>query len=252
MHRMRTPTRANIERRTTVAAVAGVLLTAWLSGCSPPPQDADATTTPPAEASWSEQVAAVRSGTAREIIVQSKPVTAPELLDLAQGCRRLQDLEIDDCELNAEAAAVIGSLAELQKLKLGATVDDAVLAQLVRAPQLTTLNLPNAQFTDAGLVSIATLPNLQLLRFHSSQVTDAGLLPVSQMQSLRFLHLIDVPITDAGLEHLHGMTWLESFYLDGGDCTDDGLYALLKALPDLHFHKDQLHLPDDPHAHPHQ
>jgi hypothetical protein len=71
------------------------------------------------------------------------------------------------------------------------------------------------------------------------------------MNSLRFLHLIDVPITDAGLAHVSGMTWLESFYLDGGDCTDAGLRGLLQALPELHFHRDQLHLPDDPHAHPH-
>ena len=251
MYRMRTPTRANVERRTTVAAVAGVLLTAWLSGCSPPPQDADATTTPPVEASWSAQVAAVRSGATQKIIVQTAHVTAAELLELAQECEHLRELEIDDCELTAESADVIGNLAELQKLKLGAPVDDAALAQLARAQQLTTLNLPDARFTDAGLETIATLPDLQLLRFHSPQVTDDGVRHIAAIRSLKFLHLIDVPITDAGLEHLRGMTWLQSFYLDGGHCTDDGLYALLKSLPDLHFHKDQLHLPDDPRAYPH-
>jgi hypothetical protein len=71
------------------------------------------------------------------------------------------------------------------------------------------------------------------------------------MPALRFLHLIDVPVTDAGIAHLQSMSRLESFYLDGGRCTDDGLRALLRALPDLHFHLDQLHLPGDPKADDH-
>lgn len=238
----------SISRGPIRSAAPCFLAALLLSGCKSSMQDS---TGPPVEAAWGEQVASVRSGASTEIIVQSRPVTAAELLDLAEGCERLRDLEIDDCDVTAEAAAAIGNLAELQKLKLGAPVDDAALAQLARARQLTTLNLPHARFTDAGLASIATLPGLQLLRIHAPNVTDDGMPHIASMKSLRFLHLIDVPITDAGLEHLHGMSWLQSFYLDGGNCTDDGLYALLTALPDLHFHKDQLHLPDDPRAHPH-
>jgi hypothetical protein len=98
---------------------------------------------------------------------------------------------------------------------------------------------------------LAGLKELELLRFGSPHISDDGLAVVSTLPSLRFLPLIDVPITDAGLQHLHSMSGLESFYLDGGRCTDEGLYALLRALPGLHFHRDQLHLPDDPHRHPH-
>ena len=47
------------------------------------------------------------------------------------------------------------------------------------------------------------------------------------------------------------MEQLESFYLDGGRVTEDGLMALLEALPKLHFHRDQQHLPDDPRADDH-
>jgi hypothetical protein len=206
----------------------------------------------PVESAWSEQIAAVRAGTSRRIVVQTRPVSTTELLGLAEGCERLQILEVDECDADQSVFPAIGGLSELRTLKLGAPVDDAALAEIVRARELTTLNLPRAQFSDAGLGLIASLQNLQLLRFHSPLVSDAGLQPVSGMKSLRFLHLINVPITDAGLEHLHGMTWLESFYLDGGNCTDDGLYALLEALPQLHFHKDQLHLPHDRAAHPHQ
>jgi hypothetical protein len=223
-----------------------------MAGCSPTDRDSGDPATLPVEAAWSEQVAAVRSGASRQIVVQTRRVSAAQLLELAEGCKHLQVLEIDECDADERSNAAIGDLAELRTLKLGAPIDDAALAQIVRAGQLTTLNLPQARFTDAGLASVAALPHLQLLRFHSPLVTDAGLQHVSGMKSLRFLHLIDVPITDAGLEQLHGMTWLESFYLDGGNCTDDGLYALLDALPELHFHKDQLHLPHDPRAHPHQ
>jgi hypothetical protein len=225
---------------------------ATVAGCSPTARDADEAAGMPVEAAWSEQVAAVRAGESREIVVQTRPVSTTELLDMAKGCERLQVLEIDECDADEHCYAAIGDLARLRTLKLGAPVDDEALAQIVRAEQLTTLNLPQARFTDAGLEAVASLPNLQLLRFHSPLVTDAGLQPVSGMKSLRFLHLIDVPITDAGLKHLHAMTWLESFYLDGGNCTDESLYALLDALPELHFHKDQLHLPEDPHGHPHQ
>ena len=59
-----------------------------------------------------------------------------------------------------------------------------------------------------------------------------------------------VPVTDEGIRAIHGMTWLESFYLDGGNATDEGLRQLLTALPELHFHRDQLHIPsDDRHDH---
>lgn len=248
---MRTLTCVDAEPGTTLAAVAGVLVAAWICGCSPPPRDVAAAAGSATAAPWAEQVANVRAGRSREIIVPSDPVTAAELLELTEGCRGLRVLEIGRCEMNAEAAAAIGDLVELQKLRLGAPVDDAALAHLARAQRLTSLNLPRARFTDAGLAQISLLPRLQLLRFHSPHVTDAGLQSIAGMKSLRFLHLIDAPITDAGLEHLHGMTWLESFYLDGGNCTEDGLYALLEALPGLHFHKDQLHLPDDPRRHPH-
>jgi hypothetical protein len=74
---------------------------------------------------------------------------------------------------------------------------------------------------------------------------------VAKMASLRFLHLIDVPITDAGLKHLYGMEHLESFYLDGGRVTEDGLTALLEAMPNLHFHQNQQHRPNDPRANDH-
>ena len=84
-------------------------------------------------------------------------------------------------------------------------------------------------------------------------MTDAGLQELARSPRLRFLHLLDAPITDAGLRHVAAIATLESFYLDGATrTTDAGLRALLAERPDLHFHKDQYHIPGDPNTHPHE
>ena len=127
-------------------------------------------------------------------------------------------------------------------------VTDEQLSDLTGLDGLRRLNLPNSQITDAGLETISSaVPQLELLRLGSPRITDAGMSEIPRLKQLRFLHLIHVPITDAGLKPLHEMTWLESFYLDGGKVTDEGLSELIKKLPELHFHRDQQHLPDDPH-----
>lgn len=133
-----------------------------------------------------------------------------------------------------------------------AAIEDAQLADLWGLAELRRLNLPNSQISDRGLEVIAKeVPQLELLRVGSPRITDAGLATIAQLNELRFLHLIDVPITDAGLKHLEQMIWLESFYLDGGAVTDRGLSSLIKALPELHFHRDQQHLPSDPRREDH-
>jgi hypothetical protein len=192
----------------------------------------------------------VRAGESSEIRFVSQPV-APDQWQMLQQCPSLEVLEVDAGLLSANDLQVLADLPELRRLKLTGPVDDADLQQLGSVRQLKMLNLPDGVFTDAGLQQLEPLRELELLRFGSRNVTDAGLAVVPRLGALRFLHLINVPITDAGLKHLHGLTGLESFYLDGGRCTDEGLYTLLNALPGLHFHRDQLHLPDDPHTHPH-
>lgn len=251
--------RLNRQHRAASAhprTVFGIILLVVLTGCRPDrPTEVpagDVVAVDGAEPEWAAQVAAVRAGEADKISVRESTVTAADLAELSQGCDRLRVLEIDDCVADDAALAVIGRLPQLRMLLLGAEVGDAGMQQLAAAERLATLNLPQGRFSDEGLREIAALPELQLLRFHSPHVTDEGLAHIAGMQSLRFLHLIDVPITDAGLPQLHGMTQLESFYLDGGDCSDAALGELLRALPQLHFHRDQLHLPDDPRAHPHQ
>jgi hypothetical protein len=194
----------------------------------------------------------VRSGRAREIRALGQTIGPSDWAALADGCSGLFVLEVAHAEIEDSHLAVVAALPGLKRLRLGAPVGDVGIAHLEACQELTVLNLPASAISDSGLAQLSQFPRLELLRFHSPHVTDAGLAQIAGLRSLRFLHLIDVPVTDAGLAHLHAMTWLESFYLDGGHCTDEGLSALLRALPDLHFHKDQLHLPGDSRAHPHE
>lgn len=240
---------SNRRIRSLLSATA-MLLAASCIDSAPPDSRADSNSTSPIE-SWEKQVAHVRDGGSRTISFARAAVTRDQWAKLTEGCANLVVLEFDARDLTIDDLGVLADLPGLKRLKLVGPVDDAALQKVSSAVNLTAINLPHGQFTDEGLAVLASLEKLELLRFGSPQVSDEGLAIISRLPSLRFLHLIDVPITDAGLLHLHGMEQLESLYLDGGHCTDEGLRKLLHSLPELHFHQDQLHLPDDPLAHPH-
>jgi hypothetical protein len=197
------------------------------------------------QASWSEQLTEVREGRSSEIVISQETISAAQFEQLAEGCDGLTILEIESAGFSNETLAVLEQCPQLKRLKLGMPVNDAGVERIAAATDLEVVNLPAARFTNDGLAALARLPRLELLRFHTPHVTNAGMAHIAEIDSLRFLHVIDVPITDAGLIPLHTMTGLESFYLDGSQCSDDGLRDLLNALPELHFHKDQLHLPGD-------
>ena len=229
---------------------AGVL--ALLLGCADSDRQQPATPVAPREVPWAEQVDLVRAGEADAVRAPLAAVTPAQWSMLAQQCESLEILEADVSRLSPDRLHEVAGLPRLRQLVLHGPIDDEWIRQIVTIKGLRNLNLPDAEFTNAGLEELADLPELELLRFRSPHVSDEGMQTIASFPALRFLHLIDVPITDEGLLPLHQMTELESFYLDGGRCTDAGLRRLLEALPGLHFHRDQLHLPDDPHSHPHE
>jgi hypothetical protein len=250
-------------------------------GCLPPGPDAAAPLPQAGQLSWEEQVVAVRERRSMQIQQETEPVTEPELRMLLEGCAALRILEVHQGAASLETMReVLQALPELERLKLTGPVSDDLLRIIAEVPTLTILNLPRGEFGNDGLRALAdphgvdsgrpfgihhpsglqsektpsrlsASARLELLRFHSPHVTNEGLQVVRELPRLRFLHLIDVPITDAGLVHLYGLDNLESFYLDGSECTEEGLSELIKQLPNLHFHWNQLHLPNDPHRHPH-
>lgn len=203
------------------------------------------------EPSWSAQVEAVRAGTSSEIRI-ALPVTSPQFRELADGCDGLTVLVLEEASLENGDLAVLPTLSRLRWIKLPFEIDDEGATAIGRCRSLEIVNLPQTSITDAGMTRIAELPRLELLRVQSPHVTDAGLEALTGLSRLRFLHLLDASITDAGLEQIAAIETLESFYLDGATrTTDDGLRSLLTERPDLHFHKDQYHIPGDPNSHPH-
>lgn len=188
-------------------------------------------------------------GAERQLILRDKVVSDDDLRRIVGQRTTLEVLEIYHCVFTGEMLAGIGNLPNLRQLRLeDFAANDNDLLSISRLEKLEVLNLPSAEFTDEGLQHLADMPNLSLLRFGSPAVTDAGMQLIAEMPKLRFLHLLHVPISDAGLDSLHGKFQLESFYLDGGNVSEQGLSRLIKALPDLHFHRDQMHVLEDPRS----
>lgn len=199
----------------------------------------------PAEATLAEQIQAVRQGESREIRLE---LAAAGDLAPVHDLPGLKRLILERATVTDAGIAALQDLPALEEVRIfGGHIGDAALEHLCSFASIQRLNLPETEITDQGLAALSRLPQLVQLRLGSRHVTDAGMDEVAKLAHLRFLHLLDVPITDAGLLKLQGMTWLESLYLDRVDAvTDEGLDRLLKALPGVHFHRDQQHLPGDP------
>lgn len=168
--------------------------------------------------------------------------------DLARLPAETAELRIAEFTGRPDSLQALKNLPQLKLLHIGGAITDEHLREIASLSGLKTLNLSRSQVSDTGLKELARLENLRLLRLSSSKVTDEGMGAIAELRSLRGLHLVGIPITDKGIDTLGRMTWLESFYLDGGTASDDSLYRLIKAIPGLHFHRDQLHLPNDPNA----
>ena len=216
-----------------------------LLGCDAPREVAPASP-PVEEASWAEQIAAVRAGQSDTIRLAERAVTPEQFQELRTDCGGLRTLVLDAKTVSTLDLSALAATPHLRWLKLPGAVMDAGAEQIADCRELEILNLPDSVITNAGVERLATLDRLTLLRFGSPNVTDAGIAALPSLPRLRFLHLIDVPLTDAALPDIAAIRTLESFYLDGGQTTDAGLQNLLKTRPNLHFHKDQQHLPHDP------
>ena len=177
-------------------------------------------------------------------------LTNSQVLELAKQ-HQLERLEVYDAsEVDSQSwTTVLSSLPELRRLRIEqGAVSDEVLASIGGLEKLEVLNVPHGDFTNAGLTKVLSLPKLMLLRIGSSKVTDDGFKGIARAKALRFVHLLNVPISDDGLAAFHNMDQLESFYIDNGTETEDGIRELLKKQPRLHFHRNQLHVAEDPNS----
>ncbi len=199
------------------------------------------------EPSFREQLELVRAGQGSTITVGTELVGDAEL-ELLREATQLRQLDAANCRVTHAGLRHLTTLPHLERLHLrGGSFDDQALQVLSQCTSLKNLNLPSASFGDDGLAALQTLPQLQLLRFSSPHVSDGGMEYIAALPSLRFLHVIGGSLTDEGLKTLEGMAQLQSLYVDDvPSITDDGIERLLKALPTLHFHRDQQHSDRDP------
>lgn len=198
------------------------------------------------EPAFAEQLQAIADGNSGSIVVTRELITSQQFQQLQPFAERIEKIEIIRAELDETDFDLLATFSNLYWLRLDIPIDDTALASIANCESLRILNLPQGQFTDQPLNAISQLENLELFRFHSPNVTDTGMHQIVNLPKLKYLHLLEVPITDAGLILFHDRHDLQSFYLDGSNVTDDGLRSLLKANPELHLHRDQLHLPEDP------
>lgn len=203
------------------------------------------------EASFADQAAAVRAARSDTIQLDTDPLDDLQLEEAA-ALANLRALILDGGLRSAATIERLAGMAGLEHLRIRETaIDDAGARHLAGLRNLRIVNLPQAVVTDEGLRVLASLPKLELLRLGSPNVTDAGIAAIAESTTLLRLHLIGTPITDASLVSIQGMTQLQSFYLDGSQVTDEGMSQLIRARPDLHFHKDQQHRDYDPQRHSH-
>lgn len=197
-------------------------------------------------AAWNQQLQAVEAGESTKIVMPDLRLHPTSLNGLASVSEKITELNLSGDDLAQELSA-IAACTHLRILHLRTEIDDTHFAALSQLRELEVLDLPLASgVTDAGLKAWEGHPQLRLVRLRAPRVTDAGLTSFQQLPELRWLHLMEVPLTDAGLDVFRSLPKLESLYLDGDRATDDGLSALITARPDLHFHRDQVHLPTDP------
>lgn len=214
----------------------------WRNWPNDPPQISQAEI----QNAWRDQIAAVSRGQSTAIVLSDLNLPPATLDSLAEVADKVTELNLSGDQLATKLEQITRCNA-LKVLHLRTELGDRELQAIAQMPNLEVLDLPLAlSITDAGLEAIAEHPKLLLVRLRAPQVTDSGLKAFARMPKLRWLHLMEVPLTDAGLLVFQEMPRLESLYLDGDRATDEGLSSLVLARPDLHFHRDQVHIPSDP------
>lgn len=106
--------------------------------------------------------------------------------------------------------------------------DYSVLKQY---PQVSVLQMANADVTDSTLEHLRGMNNLYKLDLGKSQVTDAGLKALKDLPKLRELFLNDTKITDAGLKELAAIPTLERLNVRGTAITDEAIKEWRKENP---------------------
>lgn len=109
-------------------------------------------------------------------------------------------------------------------------VNDALLAEVAKLPNVVWLNLAGTKITDAGLQHLAGMKSLEKLHLERTNIGDAGLVHLRGLENLSYLNLYGTQVTDFGLVHLYPMKHLRKVYLWQSQVTPDGVTALAAVL----------------------
>jgi hypothetical protein len=170
------------------------------------------------------------AGTACSGHLPDAPAAAPKESSLAEQAQEVRDGR--STQLRVDATRL--SDADLDTLS---GLED----------KLERINFGRTSISDEGIERLSHFERLEQLRLASPHVSDAGVSRLKRLKQLRHLHLIDAPITDLGLADLQAITSLESLYLDGAKVSDAGVRQFIDAMPQVHFHVDGGHHPNDRH-----
>lgn len=134
--------------------------------------------------------------------------------------RRLRSLTLcDQPSLTGAAFATFEGFADLCVLGFISKIDDSVLEELVRFPNLEELTIHRSPVRNKGLATVGRLTRLRQLDLCSCY----GLTPtaLAHLAGLRELRVLDLSqndwITDGSLKHLAGLSHLEVLMLQ--NCT---------------------------------
>lgn len=148
--------------------------------------------------------------------------------------RKLQTIDLQDCEFNEEVARILADLPELQTIRFARMSPSAeCLAILAQTTQVRELGLLDTQVTDAQLAAIGEFSSLKEIFIVESTGTDEGLSKLGQLRSLEYLTIHKMPqITDEGVAHLKNLTKLKTMLLPMSQVTGRSL-EIVTQMPDL-------------------
>jgi Leucine-rich repeat (LRR) protein len=123
-----------------------------------------------------------------------------------------------------------GKINNLKSLELCYSgVQDNHLAHFRSLPMLEELNLDSCHLGDWSIAHLAdnnVIPNITSLDLADADISDFGLSKIAQFKQMKRLSLFYCNVTSAGLRHLSSMTKLEVLNLDSREIGDEGLKHL--------------------------
>ena len=176
-----------------------------MTGCAREPGQHTAARQP-LEASWDEQVAAVRDGTSDVLRVDHATVSDDELPALEGLEDNLRRINLSRAVVTDAAMAQIGKMRELMQLRIASPhITDAGMAHLANLQHLRYLHLLDAPINDAGLDHLHGLKSLESVYLDHTNVTGEGLAKLLKALPGVHLHIDDHhhPLDKHGSEHEH-------------------------------------------------